>query len=71
MRKCKGTGFVKNEGKWEPIEFELGYFHQWGQNFEEIYGDVGQYTTAIVELPDGRIVTPAAADIIFLDKIEE
>ena len=71
MRKCKGNAFVKNDGKWEPIEFELGYFHQWGQNFEEIYGDVGQYTTAIVELPDGRIVTPTASDIVFLDKIEE
>lgn len=31
----------------------------------------GNYTVAIVELPDGRIVMPVADDIVFLDCIEK
>lgn len=29
---------------------------------------VGSYTVAIVELPDGRVIMPAADEIIFLSE---
>lgn len=46
-------------------------FHQWGTNYEEFESGPGNYTVAIVELPDGRIVMPVADDIVFLDCIEK
>lgn len=71
MRRCKGRVYVCENGKWNWLEFSLGYFHQWGINYEEFETGPGNYTTAVVELPDGRIVTPPADDIIFLDKAED
>jgi hypothetical protein len=32
-----------------------GIFHQWGNAYEEFENGPGNYTTAIVELPDGTI----------------
>lgn len=70
MRKCKGSTFVYSDGKWNRENFELGYFHQWGVNYEEFESGPGNYSVAIVELPDGRIVTPTADEIKFLDSAE-
>lgn len=42
-----------------------------GTNYEEFESGPGNYTVAIVELPDGRIVMPVADDIVFLDCIEK
>lgn len=66
MRKCKGK-YYKN-GKIE--EFTLGYFHQWGCDYEEGETNYGNFTVAIVELPDGTIVQPLPGAIQFLDKPE-
>lgn len=67
MRNCKGRYY--KDGNF--IDFELGYFHQWGINYEE-FGEfgVGNYTVAIVELPDGKVVTPTVDDICFIDSIK-
>ena len=47
-----------------------GIFHQWGMNYEEIEGHegytAGNYTVAIVEMPDGTIKSVAAEDIEFI-----
>lgn len=67
MRKCKGKYFENGDYK----EFELGYFHQWGIDSEEVEEGVMNFTTAIVELADGKIVTPVASDIKFIDKVVE
>lgn len=67
LRKCKGTFMVYKEGWWQPEVFDVGYFHQWGVNYEEFESGPGNYTTAVVELPDGRVVMPTASDIVFLD----
>ena len=64
MRQCKGRYF--KDGKF--YEFELGYFHQWGSDYEEFEAAPGNFTTAIVELPDGKVITPIANDIQFLTK---
>lgn len=68
MRKCKGK-YYKN-GSF--VDFELAYFHQWGIDYEE-FADVGvgNYSIAIVELPNGDIVTPLVNDIRFLNSIKE
>lgn len=45
-------------------------FHQWGNAYEEFETGPGNFTVAIVELPDGKIVTPDAKDIQFIDREE-
>jgi hypothetical protein len=67
LRKCKGKYYF--QGKYH--EFELGYFHRWGNGFEEFEDGVGNYSIAIVELPDGKVVTPEPNEIVFLDTISE
>lgn len=67
MRKCKGKYFENGDYK----DFELGYFHQWGIDSEEVEEGVMNFTTAIVEFPDGKIVTPVASDIKFIDECNE
>lgn len=71
MRKCKGRYGVYENGKWEEKEFEMGYFHQWGTDYEEFESGPGNYSVAIVELPGGKIVTPTPRDIEFIDFIQE
>lgn len=71
MRKCKGRYSVYENGKWEEREFEMGYFHQWGADYEEFESGPGNYSVAIVELPGGKIVTPVAQNIEFIDFISE
>ena len=52
--------------RWEPkkpsvkISVGRGEFHQWGVDYEEFESGPGMYSTAIVEMPDGTIKTPAA-----------
>lgn len=42
-------------------------FHQWGAEYEEFESGPGNYTVAIVELPDGTIQTHMPNCIRFLD----
>ena len=67
MRKCKGRYYKKGQYH----NFEIGYFHQWGCNYEEFESGPGNFSTAIVELPTGEIVMPIANDIQFLEEVEE
>ncbi len=67
LRRCKGKCNIYENGKWSSLEFDLGYFHEWGMNYEEFESGAGNYSVAIVELPDGRIVMPVADDIVFID----
>lgn len=67
LRKCSGKYY--NHGY---HDFELGYFHQWGYDFEDnSYGYIGNFSVAIVELPDGTIVMPRADDVKFLEPVGE
>ena len=63
-RKCSGKYFVREHGF---VEFNLGYFHRWGVDSEEL--DVGalNYTIGIVELKDGRVVAVMPENIKFID----
>lgn len=62
-RYCKGR-YYKN-GYYH--DFSIGQFHQWGSNYEEYENGAGNYSVAIVELPDGTVIMPVADDISFLD----
>lgn len=65
MRKrlCKGR-YYKAGGY---HDFQVGQFHQWGSSYEEFENGAGNYSVAIVELPDGTVVMPVADDICFLE----
>ena len=69
MRTCRGRYWRRGTpGYFE--QFENGVFHQWGNEYEEFETGPGNRTIAIVELPDGRIVTPAPDDIQFTGIVE-
>lgn len=70
LRRCKGTIYEVLDGKCKPVEFALGYFHGWGCNYQEFEEGPGNFSVAIVELPDGRVVTPQPDDIVFIDTIK-
>lgn len=70
MRKCKGKVNIYTNGMQQEQTFDLGYFHEWGCNYEEFEIGAGNYSVAIVELPDGKIITPSPNDIEFIDKIK-
>ena len=63
-RRCSGKYFVRERGF---VEFNLGYFHEWGVDSEEL--DVGalNYTIGIIELPNGKVVTVIPENIMFID----
>ena len=69
-RLCKGKYVEYVDGKYVNKEFENGIFHQFGVNYEELSCGVGHWTTAIVELEDGKIITPAADMIQFVGTVE-
>lgn len=69
MRKCKGKVNIYTNGMRQEQNFDLGYFHEWGCNYEEFETGAGNYSVAIVELPDWKIITPLPNDIEFIDKI--
>lgn len=61
-RECRGKYYVP--GHFE--EFERGTFLGFGIDFEEFESGPAQYTTAIVELRDGRVVSTAPNNIQFI-----
>lgn len=67
MRECEGTYAVLNPDtkKYEIKEFESGWFYGIGVDYEEFESGPGMYSTAIVELPDGKVITPPIKDIRF------
>lgn len=62
LRKVKGKYFEKNQ--W--CEFNFGYFHTWGIEFEQIGIEVANYSIALVELEDGRIVKVLPENLLFI-----
>lgn len=63
LRPCKATTYVKRA----PIEV-TGRFHRWATNYQEFEEGPGNYTEALVELDDGRIVSCIADSVRFLDR---
>lgn len=67
MRECEGTYVVLNPDteKYEIKEFESGWFYGIGVDYEEFECGPGMYSTAIVELPDGKVINPPIQNIRF------
>lgn len=56
---------------YEKVPTFQGLFHSWGVCYEEFSDGPGNYTVAIVELPDGSIITPAADLVKFLTPLTQ
>lgn len=63
LRPCKAIHYEK--GVAHEVE---GRFHRWGDSYEEFEAGPGNFTTAIIELDDGQIVSCAAETVKFLDR---
>lgn len=63
LRPCKATLYKKGEAK-----EVTGRFHLWGSNYEEFETGPGNFTTAIIELDDGCVVSCPAETVKFLDR---
>ena len=64
MRRCKASMWATG-GKLVPVE---GLFHQFANQYEDC-GDAGiaNYTVALIELDDGRIVEGIPNTVVFSD----
>lgn len=50
---------------WKRADYSKAVFHRFGIDFESHDIGCGQYTTAIIELPDGQVRSVPANQIIF------
>lgn len=64
LRPCEAITYEK--GNAEKVQ---GRFHGWGSNYEEFEMGPGNFTTAIIELDDGRVVGCPAETVRFLDRM--
>jgi len=62
VRKCKAMIWV--DRKQVPVE---GLFHQWAAQCFETEDGIGNYTVALIELDDGRIVEAAPDTVVFTE----
>ena len=60
--------FKPSRSAWEDAGIAL--FHQFGANYEESSEGFGNYSTAIVEWPDGKVEMVMADRIRFLDPVK-
>ncbi|WP_219096590.1 hypothetical protein [Pseudomonas sp. UMAB-40] len=54
-------------GHWAESELLIATFHQFGAAYEEFETGPGNYTVAIVELPDGTVENANLHDIRFIE----
>lgn len=54
-------------GPWSTRDAGTGVFHAWGVAYEEFEDGPGNYSTAIVEMPDGTVRNWPAEMIRFND----
>ena len=58
---------VEGTSHFEKVEAGIGDFCEWGCSYEEFETGPGNYSTAIVKMPDGTVETPAADMIQFVN----
>lgn len=80
MRKVKFNKFIPHQykidgikketvngtGVWETDYPNEGIFHQWGNSFEEFENGPGNYSIAIIELPNGEVIEVLPSKIKFI-----
>ncbi len=67
MRKVFVPASEGIRGHWANSEPVVATFHQFGAAYEEFEAGPGNYTVAIVELPDGTIESANLPDIRFIE----
>ena len=58
---------VAGTGCWQKDFENAGLFHQWGTSYEEFESGAGNFTVAIVEMPDGTIEQVLPENLKFVD----
>ena len=56
---------VKREKYSSKVAIGTGFFREFGVNYEEVEGCPGNYSTAIVEMPDGSVKNVPVEMIVF------
>lgn len=69
LRKAAGKYWDKEIHQY--VDFDSAYFHTWGSEYEEGDTSFGNYSVAILELPDGRVVTTTPDMMHFLNPLGE
>lgn len=65
MRTVKARVYFSAEREWREI---TGKFHRWGDRFEEFRESPAmQFTMAIIELEDGKIMEAIPSNVQFID----
>lgn len=69
MRKVIFSEYVQNQytGMWDLRETGEATFHQFGVDYEEFETGLGNFSTAIIELPDGTVKNVPVHHIRFKD----
>lgn len=66
QRHCVYWGYDKNEmGTYVKVFKGSAVFHQFGVDYEEFETGPGNYSTAIIELPDGSVKNVPVEHIAF------
>ena len=58
---------VSGTGCWQKDFENAGLFHQWAASYEEFESGAGNFTVAIVEMPDGTIQEVLPTNLKFVD----
>lgn len=68
MRKVMVSEHKQQEDRrWKLEEKGEAVFHQFGCNYEEFADGAGNFTTAIIEWPDGTVGNVPVEHVRFLD----
>lgn len=61
--------YDNRDEKFRPTKVPVGSgkFHQFGVDYEELNDGVGNFSTAIVEMPDGKVVNVPVDLIEFIE----
>jgi len=62
-----GHKFIEGTNCWEADFKHEGLFHQWAAAYEESSEGFGNYTVALVEMPNGTIEQVLPSNIKFLN----
>jgi len=70
MRRVRYRKQICVDRIWKEIIGE-GLFQGWGSDFEEFETGPGNFSTAIVETEDGKVINVPVENIQFIDKVSE
>lgn len=65
--KAYPNDIIKGTNQWDDDFIHSGKFHCWGAAYEEFESGPGNYSVALVELPDGTIAEVLPSNIKFVD----